>query len=498
MQKKAGVILGYLAMLIKNLSSLLLTPLMISVFGDSEFGIYKLVLSITSYFALADLGLSNAVIRYVSEYKAHNDKESESKFIALILLADSVVVSIALIALFFVSPWIPHIFRASFSSTEITTLQSLLFLLAFNAIFNLFSNLTNGVIKSYEQFGLLKSINIIALFIRFIAILSLLLLGYKSFSIVLLDTILSLLQLITTWSYCRFKLQVRAHFHNLEFSYSKTILAYSLFVFIDALAFHLFWTADNFIIGLFISSNAIAIYSVGTLISSLFFAFSIVISDVLMPGVVKQVATNATNKELTDHMIQIGRIKLIALALPTIGFIFIGKTFLRLWVGSTYLDAYPIALLVIIPTVAAGICDVGLYIMWAKNKHRIKSIVSLIIALVNIVLTVILVKRIGIIGAAIGTSFAYISGYNIFNNIYFQRVLGLDMFRFIKETLRKIWIPISVTSLVAFSITKLQSNSWTYLILATLSITLIYGITQYIIGFNTYEKNLVRNILKLK
>lgn len=494
--KKIGVILGYLAMLIQNLAAFILTPLLIVSFGDGDFGIYKLVLSIASFFALADLGLSNAIVRYVSEYKAKKDKESESKFVSLIILTDLLVASVLLLIGIFMYSKLPLIFGSSFSLSEVVLLKSLFFLTLINGIFNLFTNLTSGIIKSYENFGLLKVINILRTFVRFGAVLALITYGQGAFSIVLLDTILSFIILIATSYYCIVHLRIKISFKLISKKYAREILSYSLIVFIDATAFHLFWNADNFIIGIFLSSSAIAIYSIGTQISALFFSFSIIVSDVIMPGLVTQVTNKASDEELTKSMVKIGRIKLILIALPVIGFIFLGKSFIHFWVGDGYAEAYTIALLVIIPSMIAAVYDAGLYIMWAKNKHKIKSIVSLIISVLNIIITIVLVKAIGIIGAAIGTAFAYTVGYILFNTVYFHRVLNLNMIRFLKETLTEIWIPIVGTSLFALIISQYEQSSLFNFMIKVVLITIIYGLLMLKLGLNKEEKIMISNILE--
>ena len=215
--KKIGVILGYLAMLIQNLASFILTPLLIVAFGDGNFGVYKLVLSISSYFALADLGLSNAIVRYISEYKAKNDKISESKFVSLIILIDILVASVIMLMGIFMYSKLPLIFGSSFLTSEMDLLKSLFFLTLINGVFNLFTNLTSGIIKSYENFGLLKVINILRTFVRFGFAIMLIRFGKGAFSIILLDTILSFLILASTSYYCIIKLRIKLSF-NLSIS----------------------------------------------------------------------------------------------------------------------------------------------------------------------------------------------------------------------------------------------------------------------------------------
>ncbi|MHB1106943.1 MAG: oligosaccharide flippase family protein [Lutibacter sp.] len=494
--KKSGVILGYIAMAITNLSSFFLTPLMLTVFGTSEFGVYKLVLSFMSYFALADLGLSNAIVRYVSEYRANNDKNSEGKFIGLVTLIDLLMGGVLFIAGIFFYYYIPQIFHASFSLKEIVLLKDLFFLVVIAGILTLFVNLAGGILKSYERFTILKTMNIVKTLVRVGLITVLLLLDFSPFEIVLVDTVLMLLVFIYSWYYCIKELKIKPIFRNIDSKYSRKILSYTLIVFVDAVAFHFFWAADTFIIGIYISSSAIAIYSIGTLLANLFSSFSVIISDVLMPDVVKQVTVGSDDRELTNYMIKIGRIKFLVLALPTLGFVFFGAKFINLWLGETFEEAYLIAILILIPQMIAALADVALYVMWAKNKHKLKSFVSLGICIINIILTIILVQKYGIIGAAISTCFAFVAGYLVFNSIYFHKVLKLDMIRFVKEIFNKLWLGLSIAGIGAYIISLYGNVSWFMLLSQVILTTLVYIVSVWFFGMNDSEKLMVAPLLK--
>lgn len=494
--KKSGVILGYIAMAITNMSSFLITPLMLSVFGTSEFGVYRLVLSIMSYFALADLGLSNAIVRYVSEYRTNNDKHSESKFIGLVILIDLLMGGLVFIACVVFYYYIPDVFNSSFTYSEIELLKSLFLLVVISGILTLFVNIASGILKSYERFTVLKSINIAKTVVRVGLIVVLLLLDFKSFQILLMDVILLVIVFLYSWYYCVKELNVKPIFRNIDSKYSRLILSYSLIVFVDAIAYHFFWAADAFIIGVYISSSAIAIYSIGTLLANLFASFSVVISDVLMPDVVKQVAIGSADSELTNYMVKIGRIKLLVLALPTLGFIFFGEKFIQLWLGDTFIEAYWVAILILIPQMIAALADVALYVMWAKNKHKVKSFVSLGICVINILLTVILVQKYGIIGAAISTCVTFVAGYLVFNSIYFHKVLNLDMIRFTRETFNRLWIGLLVACLGINFISLFKGVGWLVLILQIGFATVFYVGSIWFFGMNDSEKQMVIPFLK--
>ena len=63
-QIKVGAILSYLSMGLSTAISLVYTPIMIARLGDSEYGVYNLVLPIISYLNLLSFGLGSAYVRY--------------------------------------------------------------------------------------------------------------------------------------------------------------------------------------------------------------------------------------------------------------------------------------------------------------------------------------------------------------------------------------------------------------------------------------------------
>ncbi|MBS3974942.1 MAG: oligosaccharide flippase family protein [Actinobacteria bacterium] len=492
--KRAGVVLGYLALSLQNLLAFFLTPFMLRMFGEGDFGVYRLGMSVASYFALADLGLSNAVVRYVSEYREKQDKALEARFLALSVTVSAAAGIVLLLFGTVVSRFTPQVFAGSFSAAEIDLLQRLLPLLIANGILNLLLNLTTGVMKAYGEFGLLKVFNIARNVVRALAVVALLLQGYGPVAVVAADVVLSAVILAVGCMYCFRKLRVSIDFRSVSRPYAAQILGYSSVVFVDALAFQLFNSANVIIVGIKISSAAVAVYSLGLLLSSLFFALSVVISDVLMPDVVGQVTRSATNAQLTDYMIKIGRIKLLVLALPVLGFVTLGQSFVSLWVGPEHLEAYIIALIVILPSMLAGISDVGLYVMWAKNKHKVKSVVSLAVAIFNILLSIVLVDHFGIVGAAIGTAAAWILGYVLFNNVYFHRVLGLDMIRFFKEVVRGSWVPVGLATAAAAVLADGAADSWGALVVRIAIVATVYVLVAWKVALNREEKVLVRSL----
>ena len=64
-----------------------------------------------------------------------------------------------------------------------------------------------------------------------------------------------------------------------------------------------------------------------------------------------------------------GRVQFLLLMLVMTGFVFVGKPFVQAWGGDDYAPAYPIALMLMIPTTFPLIQNLGIEIQRAKNMH---------------------------------------------------------------------------------------------------------------------------------
>src|ERR1035441_9265939 len=60
---------------------LVLSPFILHRLGDTAFGIWVLILSITGYYGLFDLGIGSSVIRFVSKYTATGEHEELARVI---------------------------------------------------------------------------------------------------------------------------------------------------------------------------------------------------------------------------------------------------------------------------------------------------------------------------------------------------------------------------------------------------------------------------------
>ena len=72
-QISRGIALSFFSQIITIIVGLVYTPIMIRILGQSEYGLYQLVLSVVNYLNLMNLGFNGAYIRYYVLAKNKND-----------------------------------------------------------------------------------------------------------------------------------------------------------------------------------------------------------------------------------------------------------------------------------------------------------------------------------------------------------------------------------------------------------------------------------------
>lgn len=497
-QRKKGAILGYFYLLLRNGSSFIMTPIMLAIWDKNQYGIFQLGATIAAYLALMDLGVQNSIIKFISQYRAEKNKSKENRFVGTIIAFYCVLSILIFLVGVAIYQNLPFFFNQSMNIDEITELSRIFIVLMFGAIFNLFFNVFTGLLTAYEKFSTIRYRDITRTVFRFVIIIVMLRMEMSPFYIVVADLIINIIFNLSLVWIAFFKIKSRPTLKRVNFAYFKSILNYSFFVYLNVIAIQLFWMVDNIIIGLMMSAAAVGVYSLGTLVSSYFQSFSSVIANVLMPGVVAQVTKGASNEQLLNEAVKIGRIKLIFFIWLTIGFIFLGHKFIVLWAGKDYELAYYIAVIVIIPQVLSYTHDVMANVMWAREKHQKFSVYMIFVALLNVLITIVAVKYMGLLGAAYSTAFAFVVGFLIFASIYYHKIIEIDM-KIFYLGLFKGMLPVAIfTSIIAFLISFWSNLNWITLITQGLLLSIFYVIIVYFFGMNNYEQQFFKKLINRK
>ena len=495
-QKKAGVALSYISEIIKILTTLLYTPIMLRLLGQSEYGLYQLVHSVVSYLGLLSLGFTASYVRYYSKLKVEGTQDDiyrlNGMFMSVFLIMSLVSVLCGTVMI----GNIEHLFADGLTKSEYGTARILMALMVFNLAMTFPNSVYNCITSAHERFFFQRLLTVLQNLFNPFLTFPLLLLGYGSVGMVLVTTGITIAKFAVNIWYVRNRLKERFVFNHFNFSLLKDIWQFTFFIFLNQIIDQVNWSVDKFLLGRMMGTAAVTVYGLGGQINTMYVQLSSSISTVFVPKVNRIVAEKDDNHQLSVLFTRIGRIQFIILGLIMTGFIFFGQQFMKLWGGKANSDSYYVALWLIIPVTVPLIQNLGIEIQRAKNKHKARSVVYFLIAIANIFISIPLIRLFGPTGAAIGTAISLAAGNILFMNWYYSRKIGLEIAAFWKQILSfvpALMIPCAIGALIML----FAPLSKIYVFAAGIVIyAAIYCASMWFLGMNESEKKLISTTLE--
>lgn len=491
---KNATLLSYITLSLGSFISIIYTPFMLSKLGSAQFGIFSLVNTIIAYLFLLDMGLGNAVIRYNSKALTEKDEEKLNSINGLFLTLYTFITILAIFVFFIFYFNINNIFHNGLSISIVNQLKDMLLVALVNVIFALPLSVFNGIIIANEKFLFIKIVNLVRTIFNPIVMSCVLFLGYNAIEMLIASTVMNLFLGLSNLIYCFKVLKIKFKFNFDNKPLIKEIFNYSFYVFLSIIGYRIFFSSDQFILGMFLGAVPIAIFAISSQLNNYFASFLNVINGLFLPKLTKLLPNYKNNKEvLMEILIRLSRIQFFIFSFLLLAFILIGKPFIIRWAGEGFIKAYTISLIILIPQLFTIIQSLFATLLDAMNRLKIKSLIYLGIAILNIVLSLILVNIWGLLGCAVGTAICIIINA-VLNNLYYHYKIKLNMGYYWKKMLTLI-LPTIVTLFLGLLLnTILSPETYLQIGLFVLSFGTIYMTVFWLFGFNEYEKKMLISI----
>ena len=496
--RKQGVILSYVLMVFEVLSTLLLTPFILRTLGQAEYGVYKLSVAITAYLLLLDLGVGNAIVRYLAKFRVNHDKVNAEKFLGIATLFYAGVALLSIIGGIILIIVFPYAFAKGLSPDEIALGKQLLIATTLNVAVTLGTAAYSYALSAYEEFAISRGASIIQIIIRVSLFYLCLKAGMGSLGLVYVQLFTTVLCRSFYVFFVTHSIKLKPVFRNLETSFIKEVAVYSSLILLQMVATQLNASIGQFLIGMIVASSAtlLGIYGVGTQVVQYYQSIGSAFSSVLMPGIVKLVETHASPKQLCDEMVRIGRIVLIVLAVIWGTYVVCGHDFIVLWAGEENHKAWGVSLILMTAYMIVLTESVGNQILWAMNAHKELSYAKLFIVIINIGLSVFLIKYNALTGAALGTFLSLFLGDIILMNIIFVKKSGISIWDYYKGLLKGLLPSLIISIAFGELVSSYLPLSWAAWLLKVFSVVIPFIACLLAFGLNSYEKQLLLKPIK--
>lgn len=406
-----------------------LAPFILHRLGDEAFGLYVLVFSVTGYFGLLDFGISASLVRYVARYVARAEYENLNRYINTAFFTYCILGLLVLIASAFGAAFVDSIFRIT---PAFHKPAQILFLMVGAAIAVGFPmGIFGGILSGLQRFPTLNVFGIAGTLIRAALVVVVLThgLGLLSVSLVTLG-VRAVMPFVLAVLVFR-AVPIRLSWKYFDRGSFKLMVNYSVPAFIISVGTRLFYDADEAITGMFVSASAVTYFAIGERLSRYGTGFTDVLADLFSPLSSHFDATQDTAglQKVLVH----GTRACAMTAFPfLVLLVVLGKPIIDVWMGARYVaSSYPVLIALLIPFVLSRAEDPTRRILYGMARHKPIAYVRVAEGVINIILSILLAHRYGIVGIALGTAIPMTFTALFFYPPYLCRILNVRLSHYI-------------------------------------------------------------------
>jgi O-antigen/teichoic acid export membrane protein len=391
----------YLAIGVESVLGLIVLPFNVAHLGASAYGLWMLTASVTTYFSILDLGYSGALVKFVAQYRARRDYRALNEILSTTFSVFATFGIVTYLVAIGVAIFMGRIFQLSPDQVHVGRI--VLLIISLNVAAGTAFSVFGGVINGFQRYDLNNIVGTISSVVTALVNVAVLAAGYGLVELVAATTVVRLLTYLVyrTNAYRVFPgLKLRLASFRLE--RLREVTSFSVYMLLIDWANKMNYSVDALVIGAFLGTSAVAVWTVGQRLAEVTQRLTNQLNDVLFPTVVDNDSAARTDR-LKAIFIQGTRLSLATVVPMGGAMMLMAGPLVQAWVGAEFArSALILQLLTLCVIVRVGNATAGTVLKGA-GEHRLVAFTNVAAAVVNLALSLALVKAYGLAGVAFGT-----------------------------------------------------------------------------------------------
>ncbi|HZO99251.1 MAG TPA: oligosaccharide flippase family protein [Terriglobia bacterium] len=409
----------------------ILSPFILHKLGDTAFGVWVLIFSLSAYYGLFDFGILAAVPRYVARFAAANDREALARFVNTSLAACGVLGLLLLSITLVGSRYLDVVFKIP--PDFVGSARLLLLILGSDIALGLPLHVLGCVLEGYQRFDLLNLTHIGASILRGLLIFAALTLGGGLVMMALLAVAVNLLRHLVCVRVVFRNTPLRIGTRYVDRSMLGELMSFSLVSLGLTIAENLRFQSDAIVIGAFLSSTAITYYSIGLRLADYPAGIVSSLAQIFTP-MASHLEAIGDNARL-QRVFLVGNRACALVIFPLCAFLIIlGKEIIAVWVGPKYSASYPVLLVLVVSKTLFLAQSCSSRMLVGLGRLRALTLVVFLDGVANLILSIVLIRHWGILGVAIGTAIPLTCTSLFFLPLYLCRILKVSLGAFLRQS----------------------------------------------------------------
>lgn len=385
-------------------------PLTVRYLGKLEYGIWVTISTSVVMLAVLDLGIANTLTNFISRAHAEGDERSAQHYFATALWISFVLAAVIGVAGAVLFRWIPWDSVFHLEDPLLARQARLCVAIAFAFfLLSLPLNLANKVLSGYQEVHLSNLFAAITSLMGLVAIVSTVLLrgNLVTLTTTYCAATLAGSLLLNVWLCLWHRPGIAPWPTAVRPEVTRELFGEGFLFFILQLAGLVVFNSDNLVITHYLGASEVTPYSVAwrlcgyaamfqsLLVPSLWPAFSEAYHRADMPWI-----RSAYRRIMQGTLLAVGAAALLIGAF--------GRPIIRLWAGPAAVPSSGLLWLMALWVVLLSYTVNQATLLAATRRIQIQSISSALAAVVNLILSIVLVQRIGSLGVLLGTTVSYV------------------------------------------------------------------------------------------
>jgi O-antigen/teichoic acid export membrane protein len=391
----------YLAIGVDALIGLILLPFNIRHLGPSAYGLWMLTASMTTYFSVLDLGFGGSIVKFVAHYRAKRDVLGLNEIASTLFGIFAVTGTIAY--LFFVLLALNVGRIVNITPDQEATARSLMLVIGVYVSLGFPFSIFGGIINGFQRYDLNNLCGIVSSLIVAVINVAMLMLGFSLVQLVLVTTTVRVL------TYFVYRLNAYHVFPSLSirpslflWSRVRELTSFSVYVSIIDWSNKLNYSIDAIVIGAYMSAAAVTLWTVPQRLAEMLQRMTNQLNGVLFPIVVDSDAGQKPER-LRAIFIQGTRLSLVGVVPVAAALMMLAAPLIHAWVGPRF-DESVLVTQILVGVVAIRVGNAtATTLLKGAGQHRLLAFTNLGGALVNVALSLLWIRRYGLVGQAMGT-----------------------------------------------------------------------------------------------
>jgi O-antigen/teichoic acid export membrane protein len=388
--------------------------------GPADYGIFTLVLWFGSTLSwIIGMGLTHAVTKFIAEYSGRNSLEALGPIVRFVLKIElALSIGVTAILVFFRTPIADYFFSPS---------ESFFFFLAFLGILpGVITGIFSAAIEGIQKFEYFTLANLILTPLSFGAKVTVLLLGYGIEGIMSVMLLFSCINALFYYFVLRKEgISLRGDTGEVQKGLRARIGKYNASVMAIILCDKVIWDkSENFFLGRFCAASQIGFYNLGYNIAQKFTSLlPTTFWRVLFPAMSNYFGSGDRGKMKRLFFLSTRYLAFVSFPV-SVGGAILAYPLIHYLYGHEYIGAQRVLQIMFFASMITSLCNPGAAILYGYEKQSFIYKLGIVMAVVNIILDIVLIRPFGAVGAAVAYACTTVTGA-VIGTVYTVKLMRL-------------------------------------------------------------------------